>query len=343
MNKLENYLITSASKLFGSKNAASEWKIAFIIISIILLITCFISIYSSFEFFQEIISPLLPNVWVNVIVTFIILVLIESLTQISLIKFWRFTFKGNIIASIVLFIISAGLYGLSWYTSCNGMAIKEGKKVDNKVEITSNFSDKLEKIETEKNEQIKELLSTIKAIKNNPEGWGGGVKKATILSASQRKEIDKLYNRIESIKKQALEAKNAIKIENSSILDNNSILVESTESKYYNIVAIIMIIQIICNASIMFIQRVIDKENKEMADTIKESAIALKMQGRKLAMDMITNDIQGIFSELNNAYSNKDVAPTPPTATNTDINKISEDQKKKITPNPIQKDWEFLN
>jgi hypothetical protein len=187
------------------------------------------------------------------------------------------------------------------------------------------------------------LLSTIKAIKNNPEGWGGGVKKATILSASQRKEIDKLYNRIELIKKQALEAKNATKIENSSILDNNTILVENTESKYYNIVAIIMIIQIICNASIMFIQRVIDKENKEMADTIKESAISLKMQGRKLAMDMITNDIQGIFSELNNDYSNKDVTPTPPVQTNPEINKISEVEKKKIIPEPIQKDWEFLN
>ncbi len=251
-----------AKKVMKIHSFIKEWRYYIIIVAIITLITNIISLVAGFNFMYLQLISVVGNAIFTVVFSIIILIAMESLTMLSITKFFKFLFRNRYKTMILPLIASLFLYSVSFFVSTNGLAMRQGNEADNSSIINEKYEITKQQINDNYEHKIDDLKLFINTIKINPEGWSGG--KRTILLKSQIKKIDSLYTVISSLQSAQKQEISDLKIEFKNDLKTNEILVTSEADKYFNFVAIVMIIQFVSKGvSILFYSIIYGKNEKE--------------------------------------------------------------------------------
>jgi len=253
MKYLDNFLNKQSINIYKSKSFIQEWKFVIIILLIVKIVTAIISGFSALNYTNDILFDVLNNTVFAFILSILILILVEYLTNTFIAKFWEYTFKAKIIVSIVLGIVSILLFLISFQMSCEGIKQFYVSKKDNSTQIVDSLNIISAQVKQDYNNRVLLLQTEIQIIKDNPQLWNGG--KRIDLSQEQLTQIANYNNQIINIETE-------LKTELQTIETNKNelLLVQSTEvnkqgTHYYTIVAIIMFVQLAVNGALMFFHK----------------------------------------------------------------------------------------
>jgi len=320
MTKLNNIVQKLAKNSYKLHSFIIEWQ-AFILITIVLKIAAMVfSIFAGYFYFNQLFISILNSVLWAKVFAFITLIIIEVLTAISLSKFFKFALRLSFSALFPL-VLSFVFFGLSFYSSTNGLALRQSKKVDNTAK-TEQHKIKVENIKSVKKIQISDIKEQINTIKQNPSGWTKGVR--STLTAHQLKQIDYYYAELKKIGEEKQTMLNNQKASLLSDLNKNSIHITNESEKYYKIVAFIMVIIFLVNGLLMFFySRVLNEKEKDLLTVEVIESFSNDIQGK--ATNLIENEIQKTFglyfSAIQNSFDGKaqTVADDLKLSGNTDI------------------------
>ncbi len=276
MKSVFNYQILLsrvAKKQYKLHNAKQEWKMFIAFVFLMKIITWAISMYAGFYFFKSLIFATWGNLTFAVIITVFLLVAIEGSTNVALAKFFKFAFRGtnHFTTAITMFFLVMLLFGISFYSSTNGLAMKQARKVDNTADILQQYKEKKRAINKEYSAQIADIDAQISTIKSNPQGWTRG--KRTTLLTWQLNKIDSLLFVKSSIKLARKNELNELKQAQDYELNQNRQTMTTEADKYYKIIASVMLIQFIVSGILMYFWKRIhteDDKNSLIAEEINE-------------------------------------------------------------------------
>ena len=309
MTKLNNIVQKLAKNSYKLHSFIIEWQ-AFILITIVLKIAAMVfSIFAGYFYFNQLFISILNSVLWAKVFAFITLIIIEVLTAISLSKFFKFALRLSFSALFPL-VLSFVFFGLSFYSSTNGLALRQSKKVDNTELITEQHKIKVENIKSVKKIQISDIKEQINTIKLNPSGWTKGVR--STLTAHQLKQIDYYYAELKKTGEEKQTMLNNQKASLLSDLNKNSIHITNESEKYYKIVAFIMVIIFLVNGLLMFFySRVLNEKEKDLLTVEVIESFSNDIQGK--ATNLIENEIQKTFglyfSAIQNSFDGKNDKP----------------------------------
>ncbi len=247
---ISKLISAQAKRLMGLYPTSEEWPIAIIILTLIKLGTMAISAYAAYSFFLSYTYPIIKQTEISRIVTAIILVLLEILTAVFLTKFFKFLFRKMYFISVLVFIVSAGLYTISFISSTNGLAQRQSSKEDNSGIIKNELLLKMQQLKSEKHTNLQEINNLIEDIRTNPIVWSKG--KRVFLSKEQQ-------NNIIELERQKTIVRNTHNIQLEKLnkqfqeeLAHNQFTKLNTANKYYTVMAAIMAIQFIVTGILVF-------------------------------------------------------------------------------------------
>lgn len=253
-----------AKHSFAKHSFLKEWRV-FILITLVVKIAAMIfSIFAGYFYFNNLFTTILNSPFAAKIFAITNLLLIEVLTAIILSKFFKFVIKGQIKTAIPILLLTVGFFSISFYSSTNGLALRQSKKVDNIEIINASYQLKKENLNLNINQQKDLINDQIVTIKNNPQGWNKG--KRTILLSDQLLSIDLYYKdlkRLEKAKRNDLRKIKESYLQEKAI--NNAHMTNEAD-KFYNIVTIIMVLIFLVNGLLMFFySKIFDENEKELS------------------------------------------------------------------------------
>ena len=254
MQKISNYFINAVKnyavnnwRLYSFKQ---EWLSIIILVAITKLITSVISIFSGFYYLDSVFYGLFNSEGLSKFFSCFGLVLIEGLNALFLAKFFKFLLRFNNLKWVFPLVLSAAVFSLSFYISCNGIAIYTADKVDLTKNIESKYFSEIEALKNDTEKQIKVIKEHIDNVKNNPTEWRDG--RRCVLSALQLSEIQDCYNKItELTKEQKTQIAKVQELKNVELSENQSNTANES-AKFYKYVAVIMIIQFLTSLALWF-------------------------------------------------------------------------------------------
>lgn len=280
--------------------AKQEWGVFIGFIFIVKIITWGISVYAGFYYLKNFIQTTMVESEIGAkLFAVIFLVAWEVLTTISLAKFFKFFFRGlkELKAAIGVFVVVLIFFGISFYTSTNGLSMRQSDKVDNTNDILLKEEIQINNTQKEYQGLIADINNQINTIKANPEGWSGG--RRIVLLAHQNRQIDSLFQRKAAIQKEFKNDLTQIKEQTKSNLELNKTEQTSEADKYYKIIAWVMIIQFLSSGLLMFFWRKI---------TLEKNPDAIIDETVDSTVEITDNLVIGTFNNRSAQLNNKLVA-----------------------------------
>lgn len=315
MNKINSFL-ANVVKNFAVSNwerycIKQEWLTVIILLLITKAVTSAISIFSGFQYLQNFFFGLINNEAAANTFSILALLLIEGLAALFLAKFFKFALRMQLLTAAMPFVFAALVFAVSFITSTNGIAVYTAKGVDLSKEINGKYNTQLEVLKADYDAEAATVKEHINTIKNNPEEWKDG--KRSVLSKAQNLQLNICYDKLNSLKvdynAQVKEVKEAQKIE----LADNATHTTNEADKYYNIVAVIMAIQVVCSGGLWFFWCKISGEDKPEIDAkegvkaIYDKAATLIRGGVDTCINTEFNTITTAFTLLNNELALRNI------------------------------------
>ncbi len=303
-----------------------EWRTAIFVILLLKLTTIAVSLYAGYHYLTYIIYPLVNNTLAANTISIITLLLIETLTAISLTKFFKFLLRKHLLTTISVFLFSMLIYSVSFYISTQGLSMRQSSQADKSATITDNYKTKITNTENLYTQQISDLKTEIKTIKQNPAGWTNG--KRTVLTNTQLKQIENYNNKILHHYNTLNNKLEELKTEYNKKLKENNTNTTNTARKYYYIVVIIMSIQFICNGLLMFFYSRITHENNN-TQILKEDLKTLKNKLYTNMYELLKSETLKMQNQILQNYTIQTHTHTP-TTTNTQQNQTQAKKQNTI-------------
>lgn len=321
-----------ARNQFKLHNLKKEWKVFILFVFLAKILTWSISIFAGINYFKILLSPILQSSLFTTISAIIILIIIEVLTTIALAKFFKFLLRGMAYTStiIALALVVFALFGLSFISSTNGLAMRQGQKADNTEIIIKGANIKKQAIKNTYHVQFLEINEHVATIKNNPQGWTRGVR--SILLAGQLASIDSLQKRkAELLQDQKTELALINKQEQSDMKKNKKKTTDEA-AKYYKIIMWVMIIQFMASGTLMFFwKRILNEDDEKLiiSEEIKELKETMVSNAFVAAKNEFTGVLNSITEQL--VLSGEKYKANIPV-----INNAKDQQGEKTYKDPVQ-------
>lgn len=251
-------------------NLKQEWKVFILFVFLAKMLTWSISIFAGTNYFTQLLFPVLQHKAFTIGVAVLVLLVIEVLTTIALSKFFKFLLRGSNHVSTVtaLAFVVLALFGISFVSSTNGLAMRQANKVDDTENIVKRMKLKQKQLKNEYNGRFADIDKQIRLIENNPQGWSGG--KRTILLKAQSNKIDSLLVVKSNLLQQQKTDMQSIGLQKRQALKGNKQETTAEADKYYKIVMVVMIVQFISSGMLMFFWKRILNEDDEMLLQMEE-------------------------------------------------------------------------
>ena len=288
--RYNNFISKIATNEYKLHKFKREWRVAILTVLVFKLATNVVSIYAGYNYFNFILLPLINKALLTSIIAIIFLMFIEILTVIFLKKSFKFLLRTKYKAMIMPFVAAFIMFGISFYTSTNGLAMQRSDKADQTQTITNKYDTQKEQIKTDYSNRIQQVEGFITTLKQNPAGWQNG--KRCILTSEQTKKIDSLYNVISLHRDKQKALTTAINKDMKKEISINKTLMTNEATKYYRIVIVIMIVQILCNLGLMFFySRIYEDDNKEahINETVQDISEAIEHNVFSLLANKLQN------------------------------------------------------
>lgn len=248
--KVSDYLQRTASKNWLLKTFLGEWQAIILIVLLIKLTTSFISIFSGFYYFKNLLLNLFNNERTSIVFAVVILALIELLANYLLSKFFKFALRVKLATASIILIFVVGVYSLSWQSSCRGIELYQTRNTDHTTEIVEDYTLQENQLREELKLIIDENQQAISNIEKNPQVWKNGER--VLLSEEQQKLIAEHYRNIQTARNEFGSKLENLKNERKNAIFENNSCSSAEGKKYYWVVAIVMICQVVCTGVLWF-------------------------------------------------------------------------------------------
>ena len=288
--RYNNFISKIATNEYKLHKFKREWRVAILTVLVFKLATNIVSIYAGYNYFNFILIPLINNALLTSIIAIIFLIFIEILTVVFLKKSFKFLLRTKYKSMIMPFVAAFIMFGISFYTSTNGLAMQRSDKADQTQTIINKYDTQKKQIKTDYNNRIQQVEGFIVTLKQNPAGWQNG--KRCILTREQTKKIDSLYNVISLHRDKQKALTTVINTDIKNEISLNKTLMTNEATKYYRIVIVIMIIQILCNLGLMFFySKIYEDDNKEahINETVQDISTAIEHNVFSLLANKLQN------------------------------------------------------
>lgn len=268
MSKIKHLISSYAFNQAKHKSFKDEHWLAILFVWTTRLITAGISIYSGWYYFINFLKPIgkVDSIGPYVF-SVLLLVIVELLAAYTITKFTKSIIHKKIASSILIGLFASVIFGLSFFSSTNGLAARQSKKADNSDVILENSYLLKKQTNNNYNNQIAELKKLNELELENLQGWKNGERK--VLAESQMKRIE--ANNIQVAKLNDLKRIDliALKTEEEAQLKENSSLMMNESDKYWLFIAIVLAVSAISNISLQAFSHII----------LKQEAKALYLKG----------------------------------------------------------------
>ena len=298
MRILNNFLEKKSVNDTKNISIAAEFNHIIILLIIIRVVIVLFAVYCGYYFFYSYVKLHVNNENMCVILAILFSLFVEFFGASFIDKFFKFILKKQIPKSIALLIASIIFYSISFYSSTNGMALKQYEKTDKTSYILENNNIKKDNINKICIDKINEIKQNNELIKNNPGGWNGG--KRNILTDNQLNVISNNNKLIYEIRRE--NETNTIKIDSllNKEVNKNNVIAKSESIKYYNFVFFIMLFSIIISFLIRFFKyRIYVEVDEILSKNERTSNIISNIN------DIIWNTVINRTAELNSIILNE--------------------------------------
>lgn len=311
MNKISNYLKSFAVKNWQKYSFKKEWAAVICLLLVLKLATSAVSIFSGFFYLDNFFFSFTDSETASKIFSFITLLIIEGLCTLFLAKFFKFALRLEFKTAALPLVCAILMFSISFVVSCNGIALFASQSEDLSKLINAKYNSQITELKNENFLNIKQLENYIETIKKNPENWSGG--KRCVLSEYQNREIAKTYDLIATYKNDLKkQLQNVESQRNNELAENNKNTTDKSD-KYYNIVAFIMLIQVVCSGGLWFFwckisaQDAPENDYKESVNDIYNQANTLIDNGLNICIEQKFSTITTAFNQLANDLRMKEI------------------------------------
>lgn len=315
MNKLQSWL-SNQIKDFAVKNweiyaIKKEWLAVILLLLLTKLATSAVSIFSGYQYLQSFFFGLVNSEAAASWFSIIALGLIEGLAALFLAKFFKFALRMQWLTAVMPLFFAILVFVVSFITSTNGIAIYTAQGVDLSNEINAKYNSLIEARQNGYAAECDNIKDHISSIKNNPEHWSNGQR--CVLSPKQNEELAQCYDALNAAKIELTADVKALQDQQKAELADNATHTTNEADKYYNIVAVIMIIQVICSGALWFFWCKISGEDapdidaKEGVKTIYDKAATLIRNGVDTCINTEFNTITTAFATLDNELHRRQI------------------------------------
>ena len=264
MTNLSKIIYKMANVEYKSHPFSKEWSTGIVFTAILRLITMFVSGYAGYLFFYNLFLEHTGSIVFTVIVSVILLIIIEVLTNFTLGKFFKFALKKNPKAAIASFIGVAICFTISFIAATNGLALRTYQKADQSALIATNNEAEINNIRTSYNSQISEIGKQIQIVNQNPQGWIDG--RRAVLTASQLATIKTYNQRVFDLQNKMQSQIESLQGDLKTKLEENRDNAQLQSDKFYKFSVTIMILQMLSAGALMFFWKKVYYEiNEELA------------------------------------------------------------------------------
>ena len=255
-----NILNRLATNNYKDKSFVKEWSVIIILVWMVKLCTMGVSIAAGWYYFNSIYITIIDFAEVCAMLAIISALLLELLSIYSVNKFWKFSIKKKKRTATAALLFMFIVFGLSFYTSTNGLANWASLSADNTQKIESKYYSQIDSVKTEYSKRKDIHLGIIESIRQNPYGWSN--KRREYLTREQQNKINEHAFNVVAIDEAMTQELNELKRLNNNILTANNDQNEQIFTKFYIICATILLIQFCINGLLMFFWSKIHQEKQ---------------------------------------------------------------------------------
>ena len=291
-------LLKWASNAATNHKFMREFGIGVVIVHFLRWLTAFFSIWAGYFYFSNVFVRISPNnKLIPLIFAVLLLGIVEFLSAWLITKFTKQALAKKAKRALILLFFAVFTFGLSFYSSTNGLAMRQSSKADNSKEILDIFELKKNSINLHYDNLIENNQEIIKEIKRSPAGWSKGKREFT--TDKQQANIFALNEQIRGFndnrKAEITELKDGLKND----LANNRNDMTDTANHYYVIMSIVLFVSLLSNISLQSFSSIIHKEEKPK-DSIKSDMYLFKQALQNDLKQSIANymyDLNQVFAK----------------------------------------------
>lgn len=312
MNKIYSLLKSFAVSNWQKYSFKREWAAVIVLLIVLKLATSAVSIFSGFYYLDNFFFSFTNSDTAAKVFAVVALILIEGLCALFLAKFFKFAIRLEFATAAMPLTCAALVFWISFIVSTNGIAIYANQSEDLSKDINAKYNAAIESAKAQCAANVKQANDYIATLKANPQGWSGG--KRCMLSDFQTQEVAKAFESIESYKRAFNETSKEIEKQRNLELSENNRATIDTADRYYKIVTIIMIVQVVCSGGLWFFwckiagQDAPDVDYKESVQDIYDKANSLIDNGLAACITAKFDIITDAFKTLNDDMKMKEIA-----------------------------------
>ena len=207
---------------------------------------------------------------------------------------WKFFFRGVVSVTVAVLGGLIAMYSISFYISTQGLELKQANKADETITLVAVNDSKKEAINLDYDYQISELKTSIADVRKST--WKGklGIQKLNQIATYNTLILD--------LQKQKRTQLDTLESNHKASLKLNTLNSKNTGNKYFVIICVIMVLQIISNGFLMFSFSKIYKENN-IKSVIVEDIQAWKNDFTASTMQTMSNDLMQVQRMLLHQFS----------------------------------------
>jgi len=312
MNKIYSLLKSFAVSNWQKYSFKREWAAVIVLLIVLKLATSAASIFSGFYYLDNFFFSFTNSDTAAKVFAVVALILIEGLCALFLAKFFKFAIRLEFATAAMPLTCAALVFWISFIVSTNGIALYANQSEDLSKDINAKYNAAIESAKAQCAANVKQANDYIATLKANPQGWSGG--KRCMLSDFQTQEVAKAFESIESYKRAFNETSKDIEKQRNLELSENNRATIDTADRYYKIVTIIMIVQVVCSGGLWFFwckiagQDAPDVDYKESVQDIYDKANSLIDNGLAACITAKFDVITDAFKTLNDDMKMKEIA-----------------------------------
>ena len=260
LNLMDMFFTRIAKEQFVTHRFSKEYRTVLVLVFLFDILAVFASIFAGYFYLYVLVIKTLNNILVAKILTITALIILEILVHIGLAKFFKFFIKSNIAVAFVALVLVTLLWSVSFQLSTKGLSMRQSKKVSKVESISSNFELEKQNLLNSRNAQITDIKELQKDIKSNPTRWKNG--KLSLLSSQQLTDIKEYQKEISEIKQQYRTDILSLQKTTDKEYKQDEFNTQNEANEYYNLITIVMFIELLASGFLMFSWSMVLKENK---------------------------------------------------------------------------------
>jgi hypothetical protein len=294
-SNLETWLNKKARENFKTHRISKEFKVIILIILVLKLLSSIVSGFASNDYINSLLNNFFAEVVLNTVLSVLLLISIEFLTQYSISKFSKFILKKDVTKVVFLLVIVVTCFSVSFVLTTNGLALKYSEKADNTQQIKQAYDIEKQSIIADYDNRINEQKTNIELLKKQT--WRGR------LSRKYVNDIKEHSNNITQLRNEKKNTISELTKTTEIQLKNNRITTTKEAEKYYNFAVIVMIAQLFLNFILMLFWRMIYIEN-DTKSFIKEDIDTIKNEMFTEMFNVLKSEQKELQTIILNSYKN---------------------------------------